>query len=368
MSGASRTERDTLPMPSQHTIEAHLASRRDNFLLLRIIAALMVIYGHSFPLTRDIGTTDIFLAHHWPVYSGDIAVMMFFVISGFMVSGSFLARANLATYVEARLLRIVPAFVFVLVLCACVVGPVFTSHELRDYFASPDVARYVFKNLKFSSDMAWTLPGVFDANRSSTINGSLWTLPAEMRMYLLVAVLGVLGLLRARTLGTLAVLAMIVAGLLHPRLLPVHADWLRLGAFFCIGILAQLYKERIQVRHDVMLVLAAVAYISYNTDSYIWLLGLAIGYFCFWFAYRTPVLGLDRFGDPSYGIYLWGWPIQQMVVTLAPGITPWANFLVSAPLAIAMGVASWHLVEKPCLSLKGKIGFPRKRPHGRTGT
>ena len=339
-----------------HTIQSYLTKRSDNFLLLRIIAALMVIYGHSFALARDVGTQDVFLRHGWPFYSGAIAVMMFFVISGFMVSGSYIARADLAEFLTARLLRIVPAFFFVLLICALVVGPLFSSLDAASYFASSDVYRYISRNMAFSSDMLWTLPGVFTDNRMSAVNGSLWTLPAEMRMYLMVAALGVFGLLGNRRLGTVALLVLLVAGLLYPRFLPVHQDWLRLGAFFCLGILAQLYKDRIEIRHDVMLVLAVLTYISYKTDSYPWLLGVSIAYFCFWFAYRTPRIDLDAIGDPSYGIYLWGFPIQQMAVSLVVGMTPGVNAMVSMIAATAMGLTSWFLIEKPALSLKRPVG------------
>ncbi|HWS77843.1 MAG TPA: acyltransferase [Thermomonas sp.] len=324
--------------------------------MLRIIAALMVIYGHSFVLARDVGTTDVFLRNGWPFYSGDIAVMMFFVISGFMVSGSYLARANLADFMTARLLRIVPAFLFVLVACALIVGPLFTTLDAAGYFSSADVHRYITRNLAFSSEMAWTLPGVFTDHRMTSVNGSLWTLPAEMRMYLLVAAMGVFGLLRNWRFGTVALLALLVAGVMHPRLLPVHTDWLRLGAFFCVGILAQLHKDRIEIRHDVMLALGVLTYISYNTQSFVWLLGLSISYFCFWFAYRTRHVELGKLGDPSYGIYLWGWPVQQVTVSVFPGITPMPNFLASAMAAIALGILSWHFIERPALSLKGRVG------------
>ena len=339
-----------------HTIQSYLTKKRDNFLLLRIIAALMVIYGHSFALARDVGTRDLFLRLGWPFYSGDIAVMMFFVISGFMVSGSYLARANLVDFLTARLLRIVPAFLFVLVVCAVLVGPLFSDLGVAEYFSSADVHRYITRNLAFSSEMAWTLPGVFTDHRNAAVNGSLWTLPAEMRMYLLVAALGVFGLLRNWRLGTVALVALVVAGIVHPRFLPVHAEWLRLGAFFCLGILTQLYKSRIEIRHDVMLALAVLTYISYNTDSYPWLLGISIAYFCFWFAYRTPHIELKVVGDPSYGIYLWGWPVQQVAVSMLPGMTPGVNFVAGILGASMMGLMSWFLIEKPALSLKGPVG------------
>ena len=310
MNGARQTEGIYSPMSSQHTIQAHLASRRDNFLLLRIIAALMVIYGHSFPLTRDIGTTDIFLQHHWPLYSGDIAVAMFFVISGFMVSGSYIGRADLFDFAKARLLRIVPAFALVLALCAWVVGPLMTTLATSDYFRDPAVAAYVFKNLRFSSDMAWQLPGVFQDQVRDAVNGSIWTLPAEMRMYLFTAALGAFGLLAHRWLGTAVLLVLVV-------------------------------------------------YLSMRVRSMPWLFALCLAYFCFWFAYRTPTWRwLERWGDPSYGIYLWGWPVQQVLVVTMPGMTPWHNFLVAAPFAVCLGYLSWRCLERPALKLKGwRPGF-----------
>ena len=349
-----------------HSIAYHLAKKQDNFQLLRIIAALMVIYGHSFALAQDIGTKDIFLRFAWPMYSGDIAVAMFFVISGFMVSGSYIGRANLTEFMLARLLRIVPAMLVVLLVCTCV-GVVFTTLDARAYFASSDTWRYLVQNLRFSSDMVWTLPGVFQGHRLQPVNGSLWTLPAEMRMYLLVAAMGVLGLLRGWRLGTLAVLLLIIAGILHPRLLPLHTDWLRLAAYFCVGILAQLHKERIEIRHDVMFVLVFLTYISYNTDSFRWLFGATVSYFCFWFAYRTPYIDLGKFGDPSYGIYLWGWPLQQAMISWFPSMTPTPNFLLGAAAAVMMGSLSWHAIERPALSLKGRIGRWLARLQARRG-
>ena len=346
-----------------HLIEACLAKKRDNFLLLRIIAAVMVIYGHSFSLARDIGTTDIFLRYNWKIYSGSIAVNMFFVISGFMVSGSYLSRTSLPIYIIARLLRIVPAYLFILLASALVIGPLFTDRSISVYFSNPDVVNYVIKNLHFSSDMAWTLPGVFDGGaRMTAINGALWTLPAEMRMYVLVAMLGVFGLLKNRVFGSIIIAGLFAAGLLRPQLLPLHPEWLWLGVSFLVGILAQLYKDRIEIRHDIMLALIVLTYICNNTDSYPLLFRLTNGYFCFWFAYRLPILRLEKNGDPSYGIYLWGWPVQQMVVALSPNITPLFNCLISIEIAVFMGYISWHLVERPALSLKKMISRVRERP------
>lgn len=340
-------------MTSAASVEGYLARRRDNFLLLRILAAIAVIYGHSFALAVADGSQDIFLASGWGVYSGEIAVDVFFVISGFMVSGSYMARHDLGDYLRARLLRIVPAFLVVLVLSAFVLGPLLTSLPVSRYLADPATSGYVLKNLQFTSDMAWNLPGVFETHRMPSMNGSLWTLPAEMRMYLLVAVLGALGMLGARWLGTFVVLALLAAGLARPSLFALHQDWFRLAGFFCLGILVQLNRGTLQVRHSAMLVLAFLTYISAHTESYRFLLACSIAYFCFWFAYRTPYWAwLQRWGDPSYGIYLWGWPMQQLVIAAIPSCPPWLNFLLASAGAIVLGYLSWHVVEQPALRLK----------------
>lgn len=335
------------------TIAGYLSRRSDNFLLLRIVAALAVIYGHSFVLAKADGSKDLFLRNGWPMYSGDIAVAMFFVISGFMVSGSYLARGDLFEFAKARLLRIVPAFALLLVLCAWVFGPLMTSLGVGEYFRDPAVVAYVYKNLHFGSDMAWTLPGVFQGKVPDAVNGSIWTLPAEMRMYVFAAALGVFGLLAHRWLGTVVLLLLTWIGMSHPQFIPLHQDWFRLAAFFVLGILAQLHKDRFHVRHAPMLMLVLLVYLSMRTPSAPFLFAVGLAYFCFWFAYRTPVWRkLERWGDPSYGIYLWGWPVQQVLAMKMPTMTPWHNFLMAAVVATCLGYLSWWCLERPALKLK----------------
>lgn len=340
-----------------HSIKCYEARKQDNFLLLRIIAACMVIYGHSFALTKDVGLMDIFLKYNWGRYSGDLAVSMFFVISGFMVSGSFLGRSDLFEYAKARLLRILPALIVLLFVSAFLIGPLVTHLNVLNYFSTFDTYKYIAKNLSFSSNMSWVLPGVFDLHKMTAMNGSLWTLPAEMRMYVFVALLGVFGLLTNRVIGTVVLFGLFLAAILNPQLLPLHTSWVPVSGYFCLGILAQLYKEKIQVKYEILIALIFLTYISRLTESYFFLLAIATAYFCFWFAYRTKHVALEKYGDPSYGIYLWGWPIQQLTIAIWPEITPWKNCIISLFFAIAMGYLSWHLVEKPALSLKHKIKF-----------
>lgn len=364
-------EKDSMSGGSMDALRVsdYLSMRRDNFLLLRIVAALAVIYGHSFALTKPDGSQDVFIRLGWPMYSGDIAVAMFFVISGFMVSGSFLARGDVIDFAKARLLRIVPAFAAVLGASAFVIGPLATQSSTGEYLRSPEVAAYVWKNLRFSSDMAWQLPGVFKDHVRDAVNGSIWTLPAEMRMYLLAAALGVFGLLGRRWLATASLALLAWLGIAHPEFIPLHQDWFRLAGYFLLGILVQLHKDELRIGHAAMAMLAMLVYLSMRTQSAPYLFALALAYFCFWFAYRTPAwTRLERWGDPSYGIYLWGWPVQQLVVSAFPDARPWHNFLMAAAVAVGLGYLSWWSLERPALKLKDwrprflRRSMPRQNP------
>ena len=353
-----------MPM-NELTLADHLARRRDNFLWLRILAACAVIYGHSFALAAEDGSRDVFLRMNWGYYSGDMAVFIFFVVSGYMVTGSYVSRNNLADYMAARLLRIVPAFALVLILSAFVIGPLETRTDQSSYWASPEVIDYVARNLRFGSDLAWHLPGVFETHRNTGVNGSIWTLPAEMRMYLLVAIVGAVGILRHRAAVTGTVVVLLVIGTFAVGYLPLHQDWVRLSGYFCLGILAQLWKDRISVSHAGMLAMAFAAFAFSRTPAFPYVFALMLAYFCFWFAYRLPTLGApERFGDPSYGIYLWGWPIQQCLVEVFPTMRPWLNFVLAVPIAIVAGYASWHLLEKRAMRLKN-IDWRRLNPLSR---
>ncbi len=166
---------------------------------------------------------DFFVWMNWGTYSGSIAVDLFFIVSGFLVTGSYLRNPQLLDFAWARTIRIVPAYAVCLLLTAFVLGTVFTNLPLRDYLAcSPETLGYIVRNLKFDILMQWQLPGVFEHNpKSAVINGSIWTLPAEVRMYVMVAALGVAGTLRWRALFNIVALGSLVLALLYPEQTPM---------------------------------------------------------------------------------------------------------------------------------------------------
>lgn len=339
------------------TISTGLARRGDNFLWLRIIAALMVIYGHALIISPLPGVTDLFAS--WRTYSGEIAVDIFFAVSGFLVSGSFVRRPDFLDFMLARMLRVLPALIVCLLLLAFVIGPIVSSLDIQSYFADKQPRRFVRWMLQFSSRQTYDLPGVFSDNPlRNTVNGSLWTLSAEMRMYIFLGIMGTLGMFRSRLFATIFFICLFIAGAICPWNLPLFYAWVKMGGYFSLGVLAFIYKDRIPVRTDIMLVLAYLAFLSRGVWIYQPLLAIAIVYFCFWFAYRLRLPDVQRFGDPSYGIYLWGWPMSQLFAQLFGSGHPYLCTLTASVASLLIGYLSWHAVESPAMRLKRRIVLP----------
>lgn len=103
------------------------------------------------------GPPEVFTWLGWGVYSGTIAVDMFFLTSGFMVIGSFLRRHNVLEPTWARAFRVLPAYALCLVGCAFVLGAFYTSLPFVDYLKDPATRGYVLTNLHFDVHMAWDL-------------------------------------------------------------------------------------------------------------------------------------------------------------------------------------------------------------------
>jgi peptidoglycan/LPS O-acetylase OafA/YrhL len=337
------------------TLAAASAQGQDNFLLLRLLAASLVIYGHGPAISGDVSRPDLFVWLGLGVYSGDLAVNAFFAISGFMIAGSYLRRRHLPSFLWARALRIYPAYAFCLLMSAYVLGSVFTTLPLADYLRNHEVLHYVQRNLELRQGVAYRLPGVFEAQAMpGVMNGSIWTLPAEVRMYLWVALAGVVGVLGRAYLANVLIAGLIAWGIARPDAIPLvnRPEFARLAGYFALGVFCLVNRRRIYVGWPIVAATGVLAWVAHGSVLYPFALAVALASFVFAFAYDTPWYGYNRFGDYSYGLYLWGFPMQQVTASEMPGASALTNALIAWMLALAVAVVSWHMIEKPALALR----------------
>jgi peptidoglycan/LPS O-acetylase OafA/YrhL len=345
---------------------AHLAGGRGNsFDLLRLGAAALVLFSHSFVLAAStepqIGGASF----------GFFGVEIFFAISGFLVTMSWDRGPKLRDFFLKRALRILPALAVCVIVSAYVLGLVLSTLSPADYLTSSQPFGYVARNLAaigsggFLSGPAYELPGVFAANpHGASINGSLWTLPIEVQAYFMVALLGSLSLTR-RALPVIAGCALLVlAAPAKAYGMPVVGDVLQsrpeavqLLAIFGVAGLLYLHRERLPLRLDAAALALATFLLALGTPAEKFVTTLALPYVVLVAAYRLPAGAqrLTRHGDVSYGLYLLAFPVQQTILLAWPDhghLAPIPLFLISLPITYGLAFASWRLIERPSLRLK----------------
>lgn len=328
------------------------AGQRNNFNLMRLVAAWLVIYGHAHAITGIPGNDGI----AWLTQlrsAGAVAVDMFFVVSGFLIAAS-LERNTVRGYLLSRGLRILPALLVCVALTTFVLGPLLST--AADYWRQPTTWNYLLVNASLLLSR-FQLPGVFETHPLDVVNGSLWTLPNEAKLYLLLLFAWLLGLLSPKRCTPLWALAMLGGYALarHYWPLPDHIQkYAECTAFFITGSLLWVNRERIRLSGWLVLALVAAFAVLRGTDwSHLPYFGL-ITYGTLWLGLRLR-LPMIRHTDLSYGLYLYGWPAQQLAWTLPIGKTIAGNIVIATLIALGCAALSWFLVERPALRLKKRF-------------
>src|SRR6516225_7736550 len=328
--------------------------RHNNFDALRLVAAASVMFSHSFLIAEGSQRHEplIVLTGNQSIL-GLCGVFVFFAISGFLVTQSFEQTGDPWRFLAKRALRIFPGLFVALLLSAFVLAPIVSTLEPGAYFGRATPYEYVLGNILLSLNVH-ELPGVrFVANPVGLeINGSMWTLRWEFMMYLMVLALGALRLLRLPVMLGLLALGMACLQFAALRWL---GGWGWLLGFFAAGmVLYRLRATRIFDRRVALIALAGLV-LSVPLRQFIPLFPLFGCYLALWLALnrRLPVIPAARFGDLSYGLYIYGWPVEAAAIWLLGGRAAWWQvFLPALPAAAALAFLSWHLVERPALSLK----------------
>ena len=340
--------------------------RDNNFNLVRLCAASAVLIAHGFVLaTGDLNAEP---SERWlGVSIATVAVDAFFVTSGFLVTASLERTRSPSQFLLGRILRIYPALLVMLALVVVVMAPAVTTLELADYLSRRQTLKFFLKNAVLLFGVEHYLPGVFlDNPYRGAVNGSLWTMPWELRMYLLLLAIWLV----ARFCGTIGkqvwplTIAAIALGTGLVHLSGVVAGQtaepaFRFCYFFFVGAAFSVFKGRIVLSNKAAAAcLAALALAAFDRSVFFPVYGATFAYLLMWLAFvpAGPVREFNRFGDYSYGVYIYAFPVQQLVVMLEPGISIWRLDAVAGLVTFILAVVSWHLVERRALDLKRTLG------------
>lgn len=265
-----------------------------------------------------------------------------------------------------------PALIVSVLFVVLVIGPLATRLPLGEYFSAPGTFAYL-SNAALITE--FRLPGVFASNPfPDTVNGSLWTLPYEVLMYATVVTLGLLKVF-GRNMALISLLLMVVTHFWLIPLYEVQSGLLykatRLGAFFYAGVAFYLYRQRILWSWKLATLMAAANLIFARSDQWEFVHVLTLPYLTLYLAQlRIPRLaGFGKAGDFSYGLYIFAFPIQQLIMHWSDGRLPLLPFMaLSFITSLAAAVLCWHLIEAPALRLKRYLPQPPAQTAGVAAT
>ena len=341
---------------------------------LRLLFASLVIVSHS-PEMLDggPGREPLYRFLHTLTFGG-LAVDAFFLISGYLITASFVSSANVGAYFMKRVLRIYPAFVVCSLLCVLLVAPLGGASLAHLGLGGWTRLTYRLAMLK-SPEVA----GAFSGLPYATLNGSAWTISYEFRCYILAALLGIAGLYarpRVYVVLTAAVLAASVAlGWSSTATMQVPG-WVeaifgdplqsaRLLSAFMVGACFWLYRRSLPLKGLYAAVaavaLGGLAFSPHFAEPALVLLG---GYILFWVSFKVrwkPLLTINARDDISYGTYLYAWPIGIVLIWYWRAIPAPALTLLTLAGALALGAISWFVVERPALKWKPRSWPGRER-------
>lgn len=360
---ASRPSRHWLTAPRLGDVAI---GRHNNFNLIRFLAASMVIVYHGYCIARTPGSIEPI---NWLTRGrddgGSLAVLIFFIISGFLVTQSFVSRGgDLLAFMSARVLRIFPAL-WVAVPFTIIVASFASPVPWGAYLTHAQTLKYWLHN-SFLWNLEFNLPGAFrHTPLVGNVNGSIWTLPTEFGMYLLCAGLGLLGLYLVRSVFNAFLLTVLMAAAMTKvEALPfINSIWAAQWALaFLAGMFCYMNRHEIRLSIPFALLLVASTYFIRNPimGRFYILPALAYATLCFSLHPAVFFKPFTRLGDYSYGLYIYAFPLQQQMVFYHPGINWIKSIVLTYPIILGVAILSWHLVEKPALRLKKS--FERQRP------
>ncbi|GEO11054.1 acyltransferase family protein [Segetibacter aerophilus] len=333
----------------------NIGNDKNNFGLLRLLAAYFVLISHSFAVLQIPDKQPALWYNGKNIIFSGVGLSIFFTISGFLVTQSLFASDSLKQYLWKRLLRIIPALIVANLVCV-IGGCLLTSLSIGDYFSAKETWTYLLKNSTLITNQFY-LPGVFGNLKDHTVNASLWTILIEVEFYLVLCFSAYLIVIKKWLYLSCFVLFealriyMTVLNNMHVKALDLYAIF-TFGTYFYLGSLFFIFKDNIRFKWFYANILMAIALITVYTFLEAITISIFFAYCFIIIGTSKAVINLKGF-DVSYGVYLCAFPIQQIVVSyFGYSMNAWLHVAISALFATVLGFLSWIFVEKPFLKKK----------------
>lgn len=329
---------------------------------MRIVLSASIVCWHSI-VTSYGDAAQTAVMNGWPKPFIAMLLPCFFALSGFLVGGSLERCKTIGMFLGLRAIRIYPALAVESLISALLVGPVLTTLPITDYVLSPTFHSYFLNILGIPH---YLLPGVFESNPLAKVNGQLWTVPFELECYVALAVLAVIGVVKSRRLLALAILGYMA---LYAAMVVIRHGSSELTALvavlpgnllvvsFLTGVL--IYRCRDWIVWDwrlaTLTLVAALALVWVPLGKFA--TAILLSYPTVYFGLCNPKkISVLKGADYSYGVFLYGFCIQQVFVSLGPWTHHWwLNIAVCLPTATLVAALSWHFVEKPALGWRKQL-------------
>jgi peptidoglycan/LPS O-acetylase OafA/YrhL len=338
------------------TLAESMSAKENHLNLIRAVAAVAVLISHAWPITLGMGSVE-------PVeriigYTlGQLAVLIFFAISGFLITASYDRSRSNKKYIVARTARLIPGLFISVTAVALIMGPLVSNLPPSFYFSDIGTYKFILKNTTLISPQ-YRLPGVFQDNPMQDVEGSIWTLAYEVMCYGVIFMMGILGAFKnvriLQVITAVIIVLLMTLNMLDYSISPRIDIFVEFALPFSFGMAFYIWRNKINISVFLTILILAIAFASMGTKAYPVLIALALSYATIVLAYMPNpwFLTYNRFGDYSYGIYIYAFPVQGLMVHLSKGeMSPAENIAAALPATVLLAVLSWHLVEKPALQI-----------------
>lgn len=342
--------------------------RHNSFGAIRLFLALAVLYHHTFFL-GSLGKEPLAEIMHHQEDVGSLAVLCFFIISGFLVTNSLIHSDNVIIYSAKRFLRIYPAFWVCLLVTSLIFAPLvayFNHVTLNQTLSGRDGSLSYLKHNFFIFMHQYNIKNLLASNPYPRVfDGSLWTLILEVKAYIVLGILGVVGIIRKKWLVLLFFLFLSFIFVRHIVVPEPHEKFLRFFidnsvlmflTYFFSGVTFYLFQDKIPFSKYFFFLAIVLVCLAAAVGVLHQILPFVMPYIIFYLAAKLPLSFISAYGDFSYGIYIYAFPIQQILTFFRFNQSFFFYILLSVILTLFCAILSWYLVEKPSLGVK-KVGL-----------